>query len=102
MARSEESVAGAREEMERLGGTTLPVAADATDPASVQTAFEAIRAELGDPEVFVYNAGAFEMGGIREIVPERFDECFRANCADAFCIPVANSSIPELSGGQKR
>ena len=84
MARSEESVAGAREEIEGDGGTALPVPTDATDPASIASAFETIRADLDDPEVFVYNAGAFEMGGILEIEPERFDECFRANCAGAF------------------
>jgi NAD(P)-dependent dehydrogenase (short-subunit alcohol dehydrogenase family) len=84
MARSEESVAGAREEIEDLGGTTLFVSTDATDPVSVASAFERVRAELGDPEVLVYNAGAFQMGGILELEPEKFDECFRANCAGAF------------------
>jgi NAD(P)-dependent dehydrogenase (short-subunit alcohol dehydrogenase family) len=84
MARSEESVAGAREEIEKLGGTALPVSTDATAPASVGASFERVRREVGDPEVFVYNAGAFQMGGILEIEPEKFDECFRANCAGAF------------------
>jgi NAD(P)-dependent dehydrogenase (short-subunit alcohol dehydrogenase family) len=84
MARSEESFAGVREGIEEIGGTALPVAADSTDPASVEAAFGRVREELGDPEVFVYNAGAFQMGGILEIAPEKFDECFRANCAGAF------------------
>jgi NAD(P)-dependent dehydrogenase (short-subunit alcohol dehydrogenase family) len=84
MARGEESVAGAKEEIEELGGTALPVSTDATAPASVGASFERVRRELGDPEVFVYNAGAFQMGGILEIPPEKFDECFRANCAGAF------------------
>jgi NAD(P)-dependent dehydrogenase (short-subunit alcohol dehydrogenase family) len=84
MARKEESVAGVREEIEDEGGTALPVTADATDPASVEMAFGRVRGAFGDPEVFVYNAGAFQMGGVLEIPPERFDECFRANCAGAF------------------
>jgi NAD(P)-dependent dehydrogenase (short-subunit alcohol dehydrogenase family) len=84
MARSEESVAEVREEIEAAGGTALHVSADATDPDSVATAFERIRDELGDPEVFVYNAGAFQMGGILDLSPQQFDECFRANCAGAF------------------
>jgi NAD(P)-dependent dehydrogenase (short-subunit alcohol dehydrogenase family) len=50
----------------------------------VEAAFGRVREELGHPEVFVYNAGAFQMGGILEIAPEKFDECFRANCAGAF------------------
>ena len=84
MARSEASVAGARKGIEGDGGTALPVLVDAMDPASVEEAFGRVRDEIGDPEVFVYNAGAFQMGGILEIPPERFNECFRANCAGAF------------------
>ncbi len=84
MARKEESVAGVRDEIEGQGGTALPVTADATDPSSVEVAFGRVRSELGDPEVFVYNAGAFQMGGILEIEPQQFDECFKANCAGAF------------------
>lgn len=84
MARSEESTSDVQQEIEDSGGETLPVSTDATDPASVEAAFEKVRTELGDPEVFVYNAGAFQMGGILEITPEQFDFCFKANCAGAF------------------
>ena len=84
MARGEESLTAAREEVEGSGGTALAVAADATDAASVASAFDRVREELGEPEVFVYNAGAFQMGGILELSPEQFDDCFRANCSGAF------------------
>jgi NAD(P)-dependent dehydrogenase (short-subunit alcohol dehydrogenase family) len=84
MARREESVAGVREEIEGGGGTALSFSADATDPDSVAASFERVRGELGDPEVFVYNAGAFQMGGILDLSPQQFDKCFRANCAGAF------------------
>ena len=84
MARGEESLTAAREEVEGSGGTALAVAADATDAASVASAFDRVREELGAPEVFVYNAGAFQMGGILELSPEQFDDCFRANCSGAF------------------
>ncbi len=84
MARREESVAAVREEIEASGGEAQPVPTDATDPDSVAASFERVRSELGDPEVFVYNAGAFQMGGVLEVSPAQFDECFRANCAGAF------------------
>ena len=84
MARGEESLAAAREEVEGTGGTALAVTADATDAASVASAFDRVRKELGTPEVFVYNAGAFQMGGILELSPEQFDACLRANCSGAF------------------
>lgn len=84
MARGEERLAAVREEIEDAGGTALSAPTDATDAASVASAFERVREELGDPEVFVYNAGAFQMGGILELSPEQFDDCFRANCSGAF------------------
>ncbi|HEX6710078.1 MAG TPA: SDR family NAD(P)-dependent oxidoreductase [Rubrobacter sp.] len=100
MARSEEGVAPVKEEIEAGGGTVLPVSTDATDPDSVAAAFERVRGELGDPEVFVYNAGAFQMGGILELSPAQFDGCFKANCAGAFY--AAQQVLPamvEAGGG---
>jgi NAD(P)-dependent dehydrogenase (short-subunit alcohol dehydrogenase family) len=94
MARNEDGLSTIRQELEDEGGSALPVSADATDPASVEAAFGRVRSELGAPEVFVYNAGAFQMGGILEIPPEKFDECFKANCAGALCTPVTNISSP--------
>ena len=84
MARREESLAPVRDEIEGEGGTALPVPTDATDPASVASAFGRVRDELGEPEVFVYNAGAFKTGGILDLLPKDFDACFKANCAGAF------------------
>jgi NAD(P)-dependent dehydrogenase (short-subunit alcohol dehydrogenase family) len=84
MARRKESLAPVREEIEGDGGKALTVPTDAADPASVALAFERVRGELGDPEVFVYNAGAFKMGGILDLLPEEFDACFKTTCAGAF------------------
>jgi NAD(P)-dependent dehydrogenase (short-subunit alcohol dehydrogenase family) len=67
MARNEDGLSEIQQEIEADGATALTVSADATDPASVEAAFGRVRSELGDPEVFVYNAGAFQMGGILEI-----------------------------------
>jgi NAD(P)-dependent dehydrogenase (short-subunit alcohol dehydrogenase family) len=84
MAREKERLGTVREEIEGAGGTALAVSADATDAASVASAFDQVQEKLGSPEVFVYNAGAFQMGGILELSPEQFDACFRANCSGAF------------------
>jgi NAD(P)-dependent dehydrogenase (short-subunit alcohol dehydrogenase family) len=67
IARREESLAEIRQDIEGDGGTALPVSADAADAGSVTAAFERRRSYLGDPEVLVYNAGAFQMGGVLEI-----------------------------------
>ena len=95
MARREESVSEVKREIEENGGTSLSVPTDATDPASVEAAFQRIRTELGDPGVLVYNAGAFQMGGILEVSPEKFDECFKANCAGAFY--AARQVLPAMA-----
>jgi NAD(P)-dependent dehydrogenase (short-subunit alcohol dehydrogenase family) len=83
MARREESLSAARKEIEDADGTVLAVETDATDVESVAQGFERVRERVGDPEVFVYNAGAFQMGSILDLTPEQFDECFRANCSGA-------------------
>jgi len=84
MARREESLSTAQEEIEDASGKALAVQTDATDAGSVTRAFERLGEELGAPEVLVYNAGAFQMGGILELMPELFDDCWKANCAGAF------------------
>jgi NAD(P)-dependent dehydrogenase (short-subunit alcohol dehydrogenase family) len=84
MAREKEKLGTVREEIEGAGGTALAVSTDATDAASVASSFDQVQEKLGSPEVFVYNAGAFQMGGILELSPEQFDDCFRANCSGAF------------------
>ena len=84
MARNEDGLSAVRQEIEGEGGTALSIPADAADPPSVEVAFGRVRDEIGAPEVFVYNAGAFQMSGILELDPRRFDECFKINCAGAF------------------
>lgn len=84
MARSEEKLTPIQKEIEEGGGTALSIPADATDPASVSSAFAQVMQQLGPPEVFVYNAGAFQMGGILEITPEQFEYNWKINCFGAF------------------
>lgn len=99
MARREESISEVKRYIEDEGGTALPVSADATDASSVAAAFEKVRSDLGDPEVLVYNAGAFQPGGILEVEPERFDFCFRANCAGAFY--AAQQVLPAMAEARR-
>ncbi len=94
LARDRERLAPFRAEIEKVGGRALSGAVDATDARSVTAAFTEVKRELGDPEVLVYNAGAFQMGGVLEVTPEQFEACFRANCMGGFL--AAQRVLPGL------
>lgn len=59
-------------------------AADTTDAALVAALFAKIRRDLGTPDVLVYNASAFQMGGLLEVSPEDFERCWKVGCHGAF------------------
>jgi NAD(P)-dependent dehydrogenase (short-subunit alcohol dehydrogenase family) len=50
------------------GGASMIVELDLVSPASISQAFATIRAQVGDPEVVIYNAGYLEG---RELPPEK-------------------------------
>ncbi len=94
LARRPDSLQSIERDITAAGGTAASFAADASNPASVAAAFAAVRARLGDPEVFVYNAGAFLPGAVTEITPEQFEACWRVNCFGAFA--AAREVIPAM------
>lgn len=57
---------------------------DVTDAASVESAFARIRAELGDPDVLIYNAGKGVWGDVEKVTPQDFEEAWRTNTLGAF------------------
>jgi NAD(P)-dependent dehydrogenase (short-subunit alcohol dehydrogenase family) len=84
MARNSQQLTQIQSEIEQSGGKALSVTVDGTDPASVKAAFEQVSSQLGAPEVFVYNAGAFQKAGILELTPEQFESSWKVNCFGAF------------------
>lgn len=100
MARSSQQLTQIQSEIEQSGGKALSVTVDATDPASVKAAFEQVRSQLGSPEVFVYNAGAFKMAGILELTPEQFESSWKVNCFGAFlAVQQVLPAMLERGGG---
>jgi NAD(P)-dependent dehydrogenase (short-subunit alcohol dehydrogenase family) len=83
-----------RAAIEAEKGTARGYTCDAGDPKSVSQAFACVRAELGDASVLVYNAGAFQMGGVMELSPEDFERCWRANCFGGFL--AAREVVPKM------
>jgi NAD(P)-dependent dehydrogenase (short-subunit alcohol dehydrogenase family) len=94
LARRPEALQDVERDIAAAGGKAASFAADASDPASVAAAFAAMRARLGDPGVFVYNAGAFVPGGILDVTAEQFESAWRANCLGAFL--AAREVVPAM------
>ena len=67
---------------------------DLADPASIARTFEGIRADLGEPEVLVYNAGSGVWGTVEEATPGDFEKAWRVNTFGAFL--CARQVIPAM------
>jgi NAD(P)-dependent dehydrogenase (short-subunit alcohol dehydrogenase family) len=70
-------------------------ACDATKPADVARVFGGL-----DPAVAIFNAGAYERGGILEIAPETFERCWKVGCFAGFLVgqAAARSMVAKGSG----
>jgi NAD(P)-dependent dehydrogenase (short-subunit alcohol dehydrogenase family) len=94
VARSAESLAPTQAEITAAGGEARSYLADAGDEESVRSAFERIHAELGSTEVLLYNAGAFEVGGILELTAATVERAWRANCLGGFL--ASQAVLPKM------
>lgn len=57
---------------------------DTSDRSSVEALFDAVREEIGSPDLVVFNAGAFERGSVLELSPSDFERCWRVGCLGGF------------------
>jgi len=80
VARHDESVRAAQAEVEGLGGYAAAFLADVAEEESVRSTFRRIEDEMGAPEVLLYNAAAFQVGGILELSAASFEQAWRVNC----------------------
>lgn len=63
-----------------LGKSVTAYAADAADSQSLKKTFRRIEADLGEPDLVVFNAGTFEPGQVLDIEPEDFERCWKIGC----------------------
>ena len=56
---------------------------DASDPASVTSAFARVQEQTGDTDVLIYNAGSGSWQTVEEISPEAFEQSWRVNALGA-------------------
>ncbi len=74
-------------------------ACDATKQTDVTKLFETVTRELGTPRLVVFNAGAYERGGILELTAESFERCWRIGCFGGFLVGQAAARAMIGSGG---
>jgi short-subunit dehydrogenase len=60
-----------------LGGKTY--ACDVTNGSAIQNAFTQVRADLGDVDVLLYNAGSGQFGTFDDVSDEEFEKGWRIN-----------------------
>ncbi len=82
------------ERIHSAGGSAQGFACDVTEPESVARAFEQVRESVGDPNVLIYNAGRFAVGGLLELSPADFENAWRANCFGGFL--AAREVVPAM------
>jgi NAD(P)-dependent dehydrogenase (short-subunit alcohol dehydrogenase family) len=67
---------------------------DVGDAASVEHTFGAIRRELGDPEVVIFNAGSGAFGTFDDVTAADFEASWRVNALGGFL--VAKQVVPAM------
>lgn len=72
LARGQAGLAGAAEDVHRLGGEPMELAADVADAQAVAAAAERVASTWGGIDVWVNNAMATVIGAIDEIAPEEY------------------------------
>lgn len=74
-------------------------ACDATDATSVERTFGAIRTELGDVDVLVYNAGVGVWANVEDITAEAFETSWRTNVLGALL--TSKQVIPAMKKNKR-
>jgi NAD(P)-dependent dehydrogenase (short-subunit alcohol dehydrogenase family) len=74
-------------------------ACDAGDPASIASAFAAIRGALGEPGVVVYNAGSGTFGMLEDITPADLESSWRVNTLGLFAVAKEVAPAMQAAGG---
>ena len=72
---------------------------DVTSPSDVAAAFAAIRAEVGEVEALVYNAGGGVFADVETITPDQFEASWRVNAFGALL--CAQETIPAMKAAKR-
>jgi NAD(P)-dependent dehydrogenase (short-subunit alcohol dehydrogenase family) len=87
-------------ELQQRSGVVRGYACDATMGDQVKTMFARVMAELGPPDVTVFNVGTWDRAGILEISDELFMRAWRTGCFGGFLVgrAAAEAMVPRGRG----
>jgi NAD(P)-dependent dehydrogenase (short-subunit alcohol dehydrogenase family) len=71
------------------GHGVRPYAADVSKSEDVLRVFESVDRDLGEPDLVVFNAGAFQKSNVLDIDPADFERCWRIGCLGGFLVGQA-------------
>jgi NAD(P)-dependent dehydrogenase (short-subunit alcohol dehydrogenase family) len=94
LARKADYLKSLAAEIGKSGAIALDLPCDVSDPAQISQAFRAIRKDLGEPEVLLYNAGTGTFGSITDITPGQYEADWRVNALGAFV--AAKEAAPAM------
>jgi NAD(P)-dependent dehydrogenase (short-subunit alcohol dehydrogenase family) len=95
LARGADYLKSLASEIRADGAAVLECPCDVGNLAQLTAAFRAIREDLGDPEILLYNAGSGSWGTITEITPEQYEKDWRVNAYGAFV--AAKEVVPAMA-----
>src|SRR5260370_28597799 len=94
LARKTDYLKAFAREVRQGGATVLDLACDVSDRTQITEAFRAIRKDLGEPDILLYNAGSGTFGAITEITPDQYEADWRGKKFGAFF--SAQEGVPPL------
>jgi NAD(P)-dependent dehydrogenase (short-subunit alcohol dehydrogenase family) len=84
LARKADYLKTLADELRQGGATVMDLPCDVGDRAQMAKTFSTIRADLGEPELLLYNAGSGSWGTITEITADQYEADWRVNALGAF------------------
>jgi NAD(P)-dependent dehydrogenase (short-subunit alcohol dehydrogenase family) len=87
------------EEIKALGGTVVPLRADVTEEAQVNSLFARAMELFGRVDILVNNAGAFDSAPLEEFPTEAWDHVIATNLRAPFLCTRAAFQIMKKQGG---
>ncbi len=94
IARDADELARAKADLNRRGGTVLPIQCDLLDPAQIEAAVRQVIDRFGKIDILINSAGIIEVGPLEHMTREDFERTMRLH----FWAPyeLVSKAVPEM------